>query len=1397
MALWGVMAAWGAVLAAWIALSWFIVPRIGEFRPQLEAQASRALGVNVRIGAVTAESAGWLPSIALRDVVLLDAEQREALRLPKVQVALSPRTLLNLRFEQIHIDAPALDVRRLADGRLRVAGLDLTALPGGADRDGPAADWFFSQTEFVIRRGSVRWTDEQRAAPPLSLTEVDLVVRNSGRHHRVRLDATPPADWGSRFSLHGDFVQALFAGGPSRLQRWRGEAYADFPSVDLSQLRRHANVGVDIARGDGALRAWVTVDEGAVTGAVADLALHRVDVSLGRDLAPLSLNTVSGRVGGERLPGGLAMTTEGLQFRTDDGLQWPGGNVAWRYTEPGDAASARGEFRGDRLDLAALAQIAQRLPLPERWRTALAELAPKGLVAQLQAQWQGPLHSPAQVKANGRVTGLSLSAAPGAVPPALVAASAVPPASSTTPAAEPPREPVGRPGVEGADVSFELTDQGGRAQLALANGRLVFPGVFEQPELPMDQLTAEVVWRVAGPRIEVQSDSVRFANADTAGELRATWRTSDPATGPDQRRFPGHLDLQGSLSRADGARVHRYLPLGIPKTTREYVRASVLRGQASAVKFKLRGDLLAFPFAPTGAGEFRIAAQLKGVEYLYVPPSLPSRDGTRWPGLTQLSGELVVERNTLKVQKAQARFAGSPNLVLQPLEARIDDLSNAVVVVNAQARGPLAELLGLVQQSPLNGLTQQALAEASASGNAEHKLRLTLPLREMARTTLQGSVNFKDNDLRISPQSPAFQKLVGQLQYNERGFTVPAAQGRVLGGEIRFSGGTVLDAAGAPVPDGGLLFTADGSVTADGLQQASELGAVAALARGAAGSAAYNASLAIKRGRPLLSFSTNLQGMALNLPAPLNKPAAAVWPLRYENTLLPPEAGRAPQDQLGITLDGVLSVLYQRDLSALEPQVLRGALRMAQGGPAALPVALPPGEGVVARVALNTVNVGAWQKVLQGLQPAAPLAAVPRAPRAVATSPSAYLPTQIALQAEQLQWDAYQLNGVVLSGSRDGPLWRAMVSASELNGSVSYRPPDASGAGRVVARLQRLRLAPSAASGVEKILDRQPDSIPALDIVVDDLELNGKALGRVEIDAVNRGAQAREWRLNKLNVSVPEASLSASGSWVARDGASPGAPRRTRMDFRLDVSDSGELLKRFGTPGAIRRGKGQIEGQVAWTGSPLALDYPSLEGAFNVGMESGQFLKAEPGLAKLLGVLSLQALPRRLTLDFRDVFSEGFAFDFIRGDVRITDGVAFTNNLQMKGVNAAVLMEGRADLARETQDLKVVVVPEINAGTASLVAAVINPAVGLGTFLAQAVLRRPLIQATTQEFHIDGPWADPRVTRTDRPVGATLPPAVSPTSPPAAPPVPPTPPASSGPAVPGAANASVPAGVTP
>lgn len=279
--------------------------------------------------------------------------------------------------------------------------------------------------------------------------------------------------------------------------------------------------------------------------------------------------------------------------------------------------------------------------------------------------------------------------------------------------------------------------------------------------------------------------------------------------------------------------------------------------------------------------------------------------------------------------------------------------------------------------------------------------------------------------------------------------------------------------------------------------------------------------------------------------------------------------------------------------------------------------------------------------------------------------------------------------------------------------------------------------------------EQEPGQLPALDVVVEDLRWRQHSVGRLEVQAVNqRQSDSSWWQLKNMVLSNDAASLQASGDWGAKRSSAGG--RRTELEMRLDLKDTGALLARLGMAGVVRQGKGAVQGRIGWTGSPVSPDYNSMDGKLHVDVGQGQFLKVEPGAAKLLGVLNLQALPRRLTLDFKDVFSAGFGFDFVRGDVLVSDGVASTTNLQMKGVTAAVLLEGRANLRNETQDLHVVVIPELNTTTMALVTTAINPVIGIGTFLAQALFKGPLTQAVTQEFEVSGSWSEPEVKRLNR-----------------------------------------------
>lgn len=1374
--LWTVLAVWALFALTLGGLHLWILPRIDQWRPDLERWASAAVGVPVKVGAIRAEpasaSGGFLfrlvPALSLSDVRLFDPAGREALRLPGVRAAVSVTSLWRLGFEQLLIEAPVLDIRRTPDGRIEVAGLDVSGPQTG---DGRAADWFFSQTEFVIRNGTVRWTDERRGQPTLALSALNFVARNGLRSHLMRLDATPPAEWGQPFSLMASLREPLLDLGPvpegkAQWHNWSGEVYADFPQVDVSRLNAHVDLSewdVQVIGGRGQVRAWGDVERGQLAGVTTDLGLRDVATRLGKDLPELAMERIDGRLTASWDARGFALSTDNLAFRTRDGLDWAGGKVRLRHDNGLASRTRSTTLDADRLELAALAALATRLPLPEASRSLLASLQPAGRIDGFSARWQGPPAAPVAAgqpapdappvtayQAKGRAVGLALAGQP-----------------SGQMSAYGPYPVAGRPGVTGAQIDFDISQDGGSARVAITDGSVELPGMFEQPVIPLTRLQADTRWTLQGERIEVWVDNLRLENADAAGSGRLRWTTADPARSTSGSRFPGVLDLDATLTRADARQVHRYMPLSVGEDARRYVREAVRGGRSDKVVFRARGDLWDLPFhEPRANGEFRITASLKDLDFAYLPPHLQSEGERAWPALRGVSGQLVMDKASLRLSGLGGGVEGQPQTRLSEGEVSVPDLMlNPVLEASARVAGPGSEVLGFVQRSPVDGLLSGALSRATATGPAGVQFKLALPLQTVEDFRLTGAVQLPGNDLRITPDSPLMERASGSITFSESGFRLQNARARLYGGDAVLEGGLV------PAADGRgpsrIEFRSQGTASAEGLRDGG-LGMVSRLFAGASGSAAYSARLGFRGGVPEISVSSSLQGLAINLPAPLGKRAEDSLPLRYDNTVVGVSATGdgevARSDRLAVEIGSpaqlLLSLVYERDVSEPEPRVLRGSLGVGLLPGEAAP--LPP-QGVLANLRFSSVDVDAWEKVFNSVSGsdvrAAPAAATP-APAGGASGSLAYLPTVLAVRAGQVVVDGRTFNDVVLGGSREGTLWRANVDADELNGYVEFRQASDAGAGSVYARLAQLTLAPSAAADVEQLL-QQPSSVPALDITVENLVLSGRQFGLVDIQAVNRGTgRNREWRLNKLNVRVPEARLIGSGNWAVSD--SDGGARRMRLDFRLDVDDSGRLLTRFGKAGVVRGGKGSIEGNIAWKGSPLSLDYPSLSGEMTANFESGQFLKVEPGAAKLLGVLSLQSLPRRLTLDFRDVFSEGFAFDFVRGDARISQGVATTNNLQMKGVNAAVLMEGSADITREQQDIKVVVVPEINAGTASLIATAINPAIGLGTFLAQFLLREPLQSAATQQFHISGGWADPKVEKIEQPRPAREPAAGNP-----------------------------------
>jgi uncharacterized protein YhdP len=312
------------------------------------------------------------------------------------------------------------------------------------------------------------------------------------------------------------------------------------------------------------------------------------------------------------------------------------------------------------------------------------------------------------------------------------------------------------------------------------------------------------------------------------------------------------------------------------------------------------------------------------------------------------------------------------------------------------------------------------------------------------------------------------------------------------------------------------------------------------------------------------------------------------------------------------------------------------------------------------------------------------------------------------------------------------------VQGDSLAGVV--RIPDADGAA-ISGQFQRVhwRAVPASAPGAAAATGPEidPSKIPPLSLDVADFRLGDARLGGA---ILRTRPQAGGLHVDRLQTRAPGQRIDIAGDWTGRGGNA-----RTHLSSTLDSDDFGALLTALGYGGQLARGQGKAQLDASWSGAPAAFRLQALSGTLKLGVRDGQLTEVEPGAGRVLGLLSLAQLPRRLTLDFHDFFSKGFAFDKLEGDVRIDGGQARTDNLVINGPAAELRITGTTDLAAQQFDQTIDVFPK--AGNLLTVAGAlaggpVGAAIGAA---ANAVLKKPLGRLASKTYRVTGPWKDPKV----------------------------------------------------
>jgi uncharacterized protein (TIGR02099 family) len=679
-----------------------------------------------------------------------------------------------------------------------------------------------------------------------------------------------------------------------------------------------------------------------------------------------------------------------------------------------------------------------------------------------------------------------------------------------------------------------------------------------------------------------------------------------------------------------------------------------------------------------------------------------------------------------------------------PVRAQIANLGAEypLLTIVGEAGGATSDFLRFIDRSPVAGWIGHFTDGVQATGDGKLALRVQIPLGKGDGVVVAGDYQFIGNHLRM-PGVPAIAQVNGHLV-----FTETSMQSRELVAEM-FGGPAAIALDNAA---GHLKVVASGRANLALAKADLDMPLLGRFT----GMGGWELRAEARPDFTAWTLQSDLKGVGIELPAPVGKDVADAALFRVERRAV---AGKPNEDVIALNYRGELHALLHRQLDKDRAVVDRALLSLGPPNPAA---GVPDQPGLTIRGRLTDLDLDEWLALYAKEMPADA-----RTP-AGTTAAMADVPALRVVELETGRLDVFGrvLNDLKVVARRGNEDWQLKLVGAEVEGTATWRgATPALPNGRLQARLSRFTppgpdVMHPARSEVDAA-DRARNTWPELDIVADALYSRKHDLGRLEILAQPSGG---DWRISKLALANTAGRIDANGWWrVGRE------KQATEIDVTLAADDAGAFLDRFGYPVAVKNAPTRITGKLGWAGAPSDFDYPTLTGNFAMKTGAGQFTKIDPGIGKLLGILSLQALPRRITLDFRDVFSEGFAFDDIAGSFNVQNGQLRTDDLKLDGPAAVVKISGDIDLGQETQRLNVRVQPalssSVSAGAAVLFLAnpIVGAAVAAGTLLAQKILNNPIDQMFSYEYRVSGSWSDPQVERAGNrllstqgpPVGAT------------------------------------------
>ena len=203
----------------------------------------------------------------------------------------------------------------------------------------------------------------------------------------------------------------------------------------------------------------------------------------------------------------------------------------------------------------------------------------------------------------------------------------------------------------------------------------------------------------------------------------------------------------------------------------------------------------------------------------------------------------------------------------------------------------------------------------------------------------------------------------------------------------------------------------------------------------------------------------------------------------------------------------------------------------------------------------------------------------------------------------------------------------------------------------------------------------------------------------------------------------------------------------TTVDAQLKSQNTKALMEEFGFQGILSSKNLTIDLDLLWPYIPSSDGVFYANGTVKVNIKDGQITAIDPIAGKVLGLLSIAELPKRLVLDFSDIFKKGLSFNRLSGEFQFKQGSAYTCNLAMEGTSVDILLVGVTDMIGETYNQLAIVRPLLSDALPMGGAVFGGPGVAAAVYLFTKLLRKPLRDIGVSYYSIGGTWDNPTIEK--------------------------------------------------